>query len=124
MRKKTHLFLIDGQQMLAPDENMEITAQDIEAADAARDESGFLHRFTVRQNVGKWTFSYAGLTAEEYAYMESLFADKQTFCFTCPDCANGGAPRELTAYRSEHQIDWQSVATGRFRNYRFRICAC
>ena len=53
MRKKTNLFLIDGQPMLAPDENMQITAQDIEAADAARDESGFLHRFTVRQNVGK-----------------------------------------------------------------------
>ena len=124
MRAKTSLFLIDGQPVLAPDENLEISAADVEAADSCRDESGFLYRFAVRQGVGKWTFSYAHLTEEEYAYMENLFAGKETFQFSYPDCANGGVIKQTTAYRKEHTILWQSAATGQFRNYRFSICAC
>ena len=42
MRELTDLFLIDGQPMLAPDGNMELSAEDIEAGDSCRDESGFL----------------------------------------------------------------------------------
>ena len=44
MRKKTDLFLIDGQPMLAPDENVEISVEDIDASDSGRDESGVMHR--------------------------------------------------------------------------------
>ena len=124
MRTKTNLFLIDGLPLLAPDENVEISVEDIDASDSGRDESGVMHRFLVRQGVGKWTFSYACLTAEEYAYMESLFAGKATFLFTHPDCANGGQPRVITAYRSKYGIRWQSAATGQFRNYSFSIIGC
>lgn len=124
MRRKTDLFLIDGQPMLAPDENIEVSMEDIETADSARDESGFLHRFTVRQSVGKWLFSYAYLTAEEYAYMEGLFAGKTSFRFTYPDGANGGITREVTAYRNQHEILWKSAVAGQFRNYQFTIKAC
>lgn len=124
MRNTTDLFLIDGQPMLAPDENMELSREDMEAVDSCRDESGFLHRFVVRHGVGKWVFSYNYLTQEEYAYMERLFANKATFCFTCPDCANGGTPQVITAYRKQYDIFWQSAATGQFRNYRFSISAC
>jgi len=124
MRKKTDLFLIDGQPMLAPDENIEISMKDIDTADSARDESGFLHRFMVRQSVGEWLFSYAYLTAEEYAYMEGLFAGKAFFRFTYPDGIIGGEPREITAYRNQHEILWKSAAAGQFRNYQFSIKAC
>lgn len=124
MRKTTDLFLIDGQPILAPDENVEISLEDIDASDSGRDESGVMHRFVVRQGVGKWTFSYACLTREEYAYMERLFAGKATFGFTYPDCADSGQPREITAYRSKHGILWQSAATGQFRNYSFSIIGC
>lgn len=124
MRKTTDLFLIDGQPMLAPDANVEISMEDIDAADSGRDESGVMHRFVVRQGVGKWTFSYAYLTGEEYAYMESLFAGKATFRFTYPDCADGEQAKVITAYRSKHGILWQSAATGQFRNYSFNIISC
>ena len=124
MRKTTDLFLIDGQPILAPDENVEISMEDIDASDSGRDESGVMHRFVVRQGVGKWTFSYACLTREEYAYMERLFAGKGTFRFTYPDCADNGSPKEITAYRSKHGILWQSAATGQFRNYQFSIICC
>lgn len=124
MRKKTDLFLIDGQPMLAPDENLQITAEDVEAVDSVRDESGFLHRFVVRQGVETWNFSYDYLTGEEYAYMEQLFAGKEAFQFTCPDCAKIGDTKVITACRREHGIQWQSAATGQFCNYKFSIIAC
>lgn len=124
MRKTTNLFLIDGQPMLAPDENVEISMEDIDAADSGRDESGVMHRFVVRQGVGKWTFSYAHLTGEEYAYMESLFAGKGTFRFAYTDGSDGGQSKAVTAYRSKHGILWQSAATGQFRNYQFSIISC
>lgn len=124
MRKTTDLFLIDGQPMLAPDENMGISMEDVDAADSCRDESGFLHRFIVRQGVGKWLFSYAYLTGEEYAYMESLFAGKASFRFTYPDCTAGGESKVMTAYRKQHGILWKSAATGQFRDYQFSIMGC
>lgn len=124
MRKTTNLFLIDGQPMLAPDENLTLSMEDVIASDSGRDESGFLHRFVVRLGVGKWRFSYGYLTEEEYAYMESLFAGKETFRFTFPDCLHGGEAKEMTAYRNEHGILWQSAATGQFRNYQFTILSC
>lgn len=123
MRRKTDLFLIDGVAMLVPDENMEITVEDIDAPDSGRDESGLMHRFVVRQGVGKWNFSYSCLTGEEYAYMESLFSGKAAFRFTYPDCISGER-KTVTAYRSKHGIIWQSAATGQFRNYSFSIIGC
>ena len=123
MRKTTELFLIDGLPMLAPDENMAISMEDVEAPDSGRDESGLLHRFMLRQGVGKWTFSYARLTEQEYAYMESLFAGKATFRFAYPGCGTG-AQKETAAYRSKHEIRWQSAATGGLCDYSFHIVGC
>ena len=124
MRKKTDLFLIDGQPMLVPDENMEISREDIDASDSGRDESGFMHRFVVRYGVGKWAFSYAHLTQEEYAYMEALFQGKDTFAFSYTDCSGGGKKVNTLAYRTKHGISWKSAATGEFRNYSFNIIEC
>ena len=124
MRKTTDLFLINGRPLLVPDENVEISIEDIDASDSGRDESGVMHRFVVRQGVGKWTFSYARLTREEYAYMESLFAGNSTFLFQYPDCGGDGQQASVTAYRSKHGIVWQSAATGQFCNYQFSIIGC
>ncbi len=124
MRKTTELFLIDGLPMLAPDENMEISMEDVEAADSGRDESGLLHRFMLRQGVGKWSFSYGRLTQQEYAYMESLFAGKTTFRFTYPDSAENNRKKEITAYRSKHGIRWQSAVTCGLCDYSFHIVGC
>ncbi len=124
MRKTTSIFLIDGLPMLAPDANMEMTIEDVEAPDTGRDESGLLHRFLLRHGIGKWNFSYARLTRQEYEYMEKLIAGKATFRFTHPDCADAGQPREITAYRSGHKILWQSAVTGEFGDYSFCIIGC
>ena len=124
MRQKTELFLIDGQPMLVPDEDMAVSLEDIDASDAGRDESGFMHRIVVRRDVGKWNFSYAHLTEEEYAYMERLFAGKSSFQFTHPSHADRTKSVVTTAYRSKHAMSWHSVAAGQFRNYQFAVTEC
>ena len=108
--------------MLTPDENLQITAEDIETADSCRDESGFLHRFVLRESVGKWKFSYAYLTGEEYAYMEDLFAGRDTFQFTYPDLH--GAQKTITAYRKQYSIMWKSAADSQYHNYIFTVVGC
>ena len=124
MRKLTNLFLVDGLSILAPDADMEITMEDIDAADSGRDESAVMHRIVVRRGVRKWTFSYEHLTQEEYSYMESLFAGKDTFRFSHPSTTGNPGQAVTTAYRSKHGILWHSAATGQYRNYRFSIIEC
>lgn len=124
MRKTTELFMIDGLPMLVPDEDMEISMEDIDASDSGRDESAVMHRFVIRRDVGKWSFSYANISQEEYAYMESLFAGKTSFQFTHPSPTDGGRQAVTTAYRGKHGILWHCAATGRFKNYQFSIIEC
>lgn len=124
MRQMTDLFLIDGEPMLAPDENLEMALEDVDAPDSGRDESGFWHRFTMRKDVGKWTFTYANLTMDEYGYMEHLFANKTEFSFTYPCHAEPVKKMVTKAYRTKHSINWCSAVTGHMRNYRFTIIEC
>ena len=49
MRAVTNDYLIDGQPLLAPDQDVEFQCSDLDAADAGRDESGVMHRI-VEQN--------------------------------------------------------------------------
>lgn len=107
--------------MLVPDENVEFSVQDIEAVDSLRDESGFLHRFVARESVGRWDFSYAYLSQQEYDYMESLFAGKASFVFTHPDGENSD---QVIAYRSKHSVVLHRANAGQLRNYQFSIIAC
>ena len=92
MRAKTNLFQINGVPMLAPDAEVVSSFEDLDASDAGRDESGFMHRIVVRYKVGSWKFEYSHLTEEEKAYMESLFPDADTFLFqrivTAAEAAN------------------------------------
>ena len=121
--KTTNLFMIDGRPMLVPDGDMVLSVEDIISADSGRDESGVLHRFVLRKDVKSWDFVYSQLIQEEYAYMESLFAGKDSFQFTSPSPTDGST-QTVTACRDKHSILWQSAAKGLFRNYRFRITAC
>ncbi len=123
MRGTTELFLIDGQPVLIPDGNLELTLQDMESADSGLDESAVLHRFLVRQGVGKWTFTYAQLTEEEYAYMEEIIGGKGTFLFTRPDPKRGTSVT-TKCYRGKHRIVWRNAAAGAFCNYQFDIIEC
>ena len=69
VRKTTELFLINGKPLLVPDEEVGFQYEDLDAADAGRDESGFMHRIMVRNKVGSWSFSYEYLTEEEKNYI-------------------------------------------------------
>ena len=65
MRATTQLFQINGKPILAPDAEVVVSYSDLDASDAGRDESGFMHRIVVRHKVGSWKFSYSHLTEEE-----------------------------------------------------------
>ena len=120
----SELFLIDGKPMLLPDENMELSFEDLDSASAGRDESGVMHRIMVRQKVGKWGFVYSRLTQEEYAYMEGLFQGKASFQFTFPSLEDRGKSKTVTAYRASHGISWRNAKTGEFCSYKFSIIEC
>ena len=121
--RKTDLFTVDGQPMLVPDGNLSMQEEDVVSSDSGWDESGVYHRFCVRKDVKSWDFSYSRLSREEYAYIEELFAGKNTFDFGFASALDGSR-KVVTAYRSKRSILWHSAADGQFRDCRFRITEC
>ena len=124
MRRTTDLFTINGQPMLAPDEEIGISYEDLDASDSGRDESGVMHRIVVRQKVPSWTFSYNHLTEEEKQYMEALFPQAATFSFGHPSRRNAAVRETTTCYRSQYALTWKNARTGLWSNYHFKIIAC
>lgn len=115
-------FFVDGKALIAPDAGVTLTRTDLDASDAGRDESGVMHRMVVRHRVKSWEFSYALLTAPEYAYLQSLFADKEEFTFSYRDEA--GNPAQCVAYCSNDSICYHNTRLGLYKNYRFTVIAC
>ena len=124
MRKTTNLFLIDGQPLLLPDEEVNCAYEDLDSADSGRDESGVMHRIPVRYKVGSWSFTYSHLTEDEKRYMEGLFPDAADFVFTHPDRRDASATISSRAYRSRYGICWKNAATGLWSGYSFTIVEC
>ena len=124
MRKTTNLFLINGKPLLVPDEEVTSSYEDLDSADAGRDESGVMHRLPVRFKVGAWGFSYSHLTEEEKQYMESLFPDEAEFLFTHPHRKDASVPVTTLAYRSRYSISWKNAVTGLWSNYGFSVIEC
>lgn len=124
MRKTTQLFMIDGKPMLVPDADVEASYEDIDAADAGRDQAGFMHRIPVRTKVASWQFSYSHLTEEEKQYMESLFPESGTFLFTHPHRLDATQLTQSRCYRSKYAISWRSARLGLWNNYGFSIIQC
>lgn len=124
MRSYTNLFLINGKQMFAPDEDVGVSYSDLDADDSGRDESGYMHRIVVRYKVGTWSFEYSSISEAEKRYLEELFGETPDFDFTHPDRVN--AERQVTckAYRTKYNISWRNARTGQWRNYKFNIIEC
>ena len=120
-RKTTVEFLIDGTPMLMPDAGVRIGYTDLEG-ESGRDESGFLHRHVIRSGMKKWDFSYALLTAEEYAYVRSLLRGKSTFAFTFTN--ESGEVETITAYCSETSAAYWSHRRGLYKEMQFSIIEC
>ena len=123
MNSLTTLFQINGKPMPAPDRDVELSFQDVDASDAGRDEAGFMHRSVVRRKIGVWGFHYSHLTQQEYAYLCSLLPQGGSFRFTCPGM-DGSGSRTVTAYLSNFGILWHSAKTNTYRNLKFNIIEC
>ena len=122
MRKTTQIFKINGKAILVPDEEVEVSYEDIDSADAGRDQAGFMHRLPLRTKVASWNFVYSSLTEEEKNYMENLFGDDATFLFTHP--GRDGAATQSRCYRSKYSLSWKNARLGLWRNYSFTVIAC
>lgn len=115
-------YQIDGKPLLAPDQDVVMTRSDLDGEDSGRDESGFLHRFPVRLGMGTWQLQYSRLSAQEYAYLQGLFAGKTQFAFTYRDLS--GKSATCQAYRSDHSITLHDGARGLYRGCKFSIIEC
>ena len=124
MRSMIQAFLINGRPMLAPDGEVAVSYEDIDAADAGRDHAGFMHRSVVRSKVPSWNFSYSYLTEEEKNYMEDLFGEESTFLFTHPSRQNSAIPEQTLCYRSKYGISWKNARSGLWSGYSFTVIAC
>ena len=120
----TELFKINGQPMIVPDEEVTVSYEDIDAADAGRDQAGFMHRIPVRCKVASWNFTYSHLTDQQKNYLEALFGDAATFTFTHPSRQDAAVPEVTRAYRSKFSISWKNARTGLWSNYGFSVITC
>lgn len=123
MRSLTELFQVNGKPMLAPDEEVSVSYEDIDGPDAGRDQAGFMHRSMLRCKVPSWNFTYSSLTEAEKNYMESLFGQAADFTFTHPGREDGAA-EQTRCYRSKVSICWKSAKNGLWSNYGFTVIAC
>ncbi|MBR2048275.1 MAG: hypothetical protein IJ960_06720 [Oscillospiraceae bacterium] len=121
-RRKYYEYQIDGQPLLVPDADVQISAGDLDAEDSGRDESGFMHRLVVRERVKTWSFSYAVLAHLDYWYLEKLFAGKPDFEFT--HRGFDGQPVTTRAYCSKSSITFHDARRGIYKNYKFNIIEC
>ena len=124
MRALTELFTVNGQPMLAPDGEVEVSYEDLDASDAGRDEAGYMHRIPVRQKVASWRFSYEWITEAEKQYMEGLFGNGATFTFGHPDRLDAGVQVQSECYRSKYTIQWRNARTGLWCGYGFTVIEC
>ncbi len=124
MNTLTDLYQINGKKLLAPDQDVEMSFEDIDAADAGRDESGYMHRHVVRSKLGVWNFVYSHLTQEEYSYLLGLMPTDGTFTFTYPDPADLTKRKNTTAYLSGYGVVWHSARTKDYRNMKFSVIEC
>ena len=121
-RKLSDEFFVDGQPLLAPDVNVNVTENDLDGEDSGRDEAGFMHRQVLRFGIKTWEFVYAVLDAEDYSYIQSLFQGKAEFEFTYknPD----GSLEATRAYSSKRSITLRNYAMGEYKNLKFNIIEC
>lgn len=122
MRAYDTNFLIDGQPILVPDEDVTVSYEDLDSSESGRDESGFMHRIVLREGLRKIPLSYGFLKAEEYLYMEDLFRGKTAFEVELVD--SNGDSSVFMAYRSKHSITIRNTRTGLYTNYNFNIIEC
>lgn len=122
MRAYDYEYQIDGKPLLLPDAGVELTFSDLDADDAGRDESGFMHRQVVRERVRTWSFSYGSLTHEEYRYLMSLLEGRHVFAFSHRGL--DGRAESVTAYCAKGSITLYNRRLGLYKNFKLNIIEC
>lgn len=122
MRALDDGFKVDGVSLPVPDAGVALGCSDLDSEDTGRDETGVMHRFVVREKVRTFGFSYAFLTAEEYRYLQKLFAGKSTFTFTYT--GDDGKAASCTAYCSNFSVSYFNRRLGMYRDMKFNIIEC
>ena len=117
-------YLIDGKPMPLPDQQVEMSFEDLDHPEAGRDEAGFMHRLVARYKVGSWGFTYSYLTQQTYRELLQLLPQSGSFVFSYPDPMDPEQYRHTVAYLSKYGICWQDAATGLYRNLKFSIIEC
>ena len=115
-------YFVDSKPLLAPDMNVNITENDLDASDSGRDEAGYMHRIVIRSGVKTWEFVYSVLDAEDYEYIHSLFNGKAHFVFSYRN--SDGSISTTNAYSSKRSITLRNHATGEYKNLKFNIIEC
>lgn len=123
-RIKYNSYLINNVPILAPDNEIGESYEDIDAPDTGRDETGTMHRTVVRYKVGKWSFNYDLMTKADYKYMESIFPDVGEFQFTRPSRRDPDVLVTTKCYRSKYDLAYFSPKRGMWKNYKFNIIEC
>ena len=121
MRVQSDIFKVNNVSMFAPDEDIDMSYEDIDSADTGRDETGTMHRIVVRYKVGKWSFNYKTIDEDDFIAMEDLFPDEGTFMFTHPSRRDPNTPETTECYRSKYSITWKNARKHIWRNYKFNI---
>lgn len=130
-REKTDKYQVNGQSLIAPDQDADMSYEDIDAHTTGRDESGRMHRDIVLEKIGVWSFSYSHINQHDYQEMERIFrsagqdkSGRAVFRFKHPDPLNPGSFVTTDCYRSKYSISWHNAKTGEWRNYKFDIIEC
>ena len=121
-RKFTIDFLIDGSPMLDPDAGVAIDFADFVSNGNMVDQGGYMHYCAIRSEIKTWHFSYAWLTAEEYAYMRILLRGKGAFSFTFKD--ENGKSQTVKAYCQKKSVSYWSARRGLYKDLQFDIIEC
>ena len=117
-------YLVNGVGLLAPDEEVSESYEDIDSPETGRAEDGVMYRSVVRYKVGKWGFEYKILSKHDYQALEAIFGDTATFEFTRPSRTNPDQLVTTTCYRSKYSLSYFDTRRQVWKGYKFNIIEC
>ncbi len=121
MRSFYHYFKIDKKPILAPDQDLVISEQDLDAEGSGRDELGYMHRILLRERVGRWSLNYSTLSEKEYDYMNGLFEGKPEFDL---EIRRGSQKIQTKGYCSSLKASLHDGVKGIYKKVSFTIIEC
>lgn len=121
MRNFCDYFKIDKEPILAPDQDLDFSRQDLDAEGSGRDELGYMHRIVLRERAGTWNLKYSTLSEYEYEYMEGLFDGKSEFDL---EIIRGGKKKKTRGYCSSVKASVRDIVKGIYKNVSFTVIEC